>query len=233
MTPIQKKSRVFPSSREVYPELKIAPYRLIKTRPLTLAGMLVGMIGFLPLTLPGQAAIQTLVTSSGTGSYNVIVSSDGVTPMADVRADQQTGQYADDFVGGTNATDSGFMMNLVQGVDTGITGWNSLDYLVFRVRQNIYAAGGYESNSRMRFGIDADADGDIDLFFGFDGSQQGLPTVAFQDSGTDLNISPDTSSIGNLFTPTLEAGDALFDSYGGTDLTADINTLMTLIDGTT
>lgn len=85
----------------------------------------------------------------------------------------------------------------------------------------------------MRFGIDADADGDIDLFFGFDGSQQGLPTVAFQDSGTDLNISPDTSSIGNLFTPTLEAGDALFDSYGGTDLTADINTLMTLIDGTT
>ncbi len=79
----------------------------------------------------------------------------------------------------------------------------------------------------------ADADGDIDLFFGFDGSQQGLPTVAFQDSGTDLNISPNTSSIGNLFTPTLEAGDALFDSYGGTDLTADINTLMTLIDGTT
>lgn len=122
MTPIQKKSRVFPSSREVYPELKIAPYRLIKTRPLTLAGMLVGMIGFLPLTLPGQAAIQTLVTSSGTGSYNVIVSSDGVTPMADVRADQQTGQYADDFVGGTNATVSGFMMNLVQGDDTGITG---------------------------------------------------------------------------------------------------------------
>ena len=86
---------------------------------------------------------------------------------------------------------------------------------------------------------DADADNDVDLFFGFDGDQSGLPTIAFQDSGSDLNISPSTSSIGGLFTPTFETtGDQFYNDFitnGGNagTLAADIATLMELIDGTT
>ena len=184
-----------------------------------------------------SGAIGDLVTGN-VSDFNIIMSgSDETKYMSDLRADQQTGQYADDLVG--NANDNpGFMMNIAS-YDTGITGIGVQDYLVMRMRTNTYDAGGFQSNSRMRFGIDADADGDVDLFFGFDGSQSGLPTLAFQGAGTDLNNSPSTSSIGNLFTPVFETtGDTFYSNYitaGGTQaaLAGHINTLMTLIDGTT
>jgi hypothetical protein len=198
------------------------------------------VVGFLwALTARAQfsGAIGDLVTGN-VSDFNIIRSgADETVYMSDVRADQQTGQYADDMVG--NAADNpGFMMNIAS-YNTGITGIGIQDFLVMRVRINVFDTGGFESNSRMRMGIDADADNDVDLFFGFDGSQSGLPTVAFQTSGTDLNTSPSTSSIGGLLTPTFETtGDQFYTDYinnGGAavDLAGHITTLMALIDGTT
>jgi|GEM_PF-2317010 len=185
-----------------------------------------------------SAQLAGLVTGNVSG-FNIIRSgADETQYMSDPRADQQTGQYADDMVG-SSADNPGFMMNITS-YDTGITGIGIQDYLVMRVRSNTFEAGGFQSNSRVRFGIDADADNDVDLFFGFDGSQSGLPSIAFQGSGSDTNQSPSTSSITGLFTPTFETtGDQFYTDYianGGADATslaADITTLMDLIDGTT
>ncbi len=192
------------------------PYALLR------CCLLLGCGAGLP-AVHAQLTVDGIISSDYT-SYNAVLASDG-TYLQDLRADQQTGQYADDFVGGT--TDNpGFMMNLAT-YDAG-TSAGSLDYMVIRVRMNTYDPNGYNNNGKLRFGIDADADNDVDLFFGIDGTQSGPPTLGFQDPGTDLNISPSTSSIGNNFTPTFESGDALFSLSA-----AEITALMTLTEGTT
>lgn len=181
------------------------------------------------LLCAGVSSVQAQLTVDGIISsdytdYNAITAADG-TYLQDIRADQQTGQYADDFVGGVS-DNPGFQMNIAS-YDAG-TSAGTLDYIVLRVRMNIYDPKGYNNNGKLRFGIDADADNDIDLYFGIDGTQSGPPTLGFQDPGTDLNISPSTSSIGNNFTPTFESGDELYSLTA-----AEITALMTLTEGTT
>ncbi len=173
--------------------------------------------------LQAQLTVDGIISSDYT-DYNAVTAADG-SYLQDIKADQQTGQYADDFVGGT--TDNpGFQMNIAS-YDAG-TSAGTLDYIVLRVRMNIYDPKGYNNNGKLRFGIDADADNDVDLYFGIDGTQSGPPTLGFQDPGTDLNVSPSTSSIGNNFTPTFESGDELYSLTA-----AEITALMTLTEGTT
>ena len=185
----------------------------------------------------GQVTGVTDVIGGNVSDFNILMK--GNDYLDDVRGDQQTGQWADDMVG-MATSNPGFMMQLATETYTlaaAIGGVATIDvqYMVMRTRLNVYDAGGYESNSKMRFGIDADGDDGVDLYFGFDGSQSGPPTVGLQDACTGLNTSPSTSTIGNNFTPTFETDDGLAaPGVNWSDLSAtDITNLMTLVDGTT
>ncbi len=173
-----------------------------------------GLIGCAALTWGivssiGQVTGVAEIIGGNVSDFNILMQ--GSDYMADVRGDQQTGQWADDMVG-MATSNPGFMMQLAtqtHTLDTAINGVTAIDvqYMVLRTRLNIYDTGGYESNRKMRFGIDADNDDGVDLFFGFDGSQSGPPTVGSQDAGTDLNTGPSTTSIGNNITPTFEVAE--------------------------
>jgi hypothetical protein len=98
--------------------------------------------------------------------------------------DQQTGQGDADIVGlGVNA-----------GFYTGFDGTN----VYFRVRlgETLMKQGNPKYSGLFWIGIDADANGALDVFIGID--NQGSKTqIVFADAGTGLNVSPNTTSIQN------------------------------------
>lgn len=112
----------------------------------------------------------------------------------DYHVDQQTGQADGDIVGGTGIN-YGFLVsfydnNTVSSIDGSMS---------FRVRLD--DAGGNKNNPTptnvLWVGIDADTDGDIDVFLGanFQGGGSGL--LEIRAPGTGLNISPSTTTISN------------------------------------
>jgi hypothetical protein len=184
---------------------------------------MVAALLLLPVLCRGQLTVDGII-SADTSQFNYVQGSAGGY-WADPRDDQQTGHYQDDFVG--NATNNpGFMMN-VATFDAG-TSAGVLDYMVIRVRFNEYDSKGYDNQGKLRFGIDVDGDNAVDLYFGVDSTQHSPPSLGFQDPGDDLNISPNTSSIGDNFIPQFEVGDLL---YGLSE--SEISALMTLTDGST
>lgn len=114
--------------------------------------------------------------------------------LSDPTYDQQTGQGADDFVGDSTNGYYGFYYKFgqIDGVDS----------MVFRVRLNLLGLqqGTPKFTGNIRFGIDGDRDGDIDLYFGVSTGQSQLPEISFQnpDAGK-LNVSPSTSGLGTSY----------------------------------
>lgn len=149
-------------------------------------------------TIDVNAASYTVSGGVTTYYYTPLLSQGSGGFLADPRADQQTGQYADDLVG-SSTSNPGFMMRFGQ--------INGVDYVTFRIRYNVYNPTSYDNNAKTRLGMDGNGDGDIDLFFGVDFTQHGSPAIGFQAPGTGLNVSPSTTSIGNNFTPVFEAGE--------------------------
>jgi len=183
---------------------------LLLVRLLTLLA-LAGGGALLGQTIDVTSAVYSSSTSSpATWIWSPLqVYGGGTTFLSDPRADQQTGQFADDLVG--SATNNpGFMMRFgtISGTAAPTTSSGSaVQFVAFRTRLNEYNPTSYDNNAKQRFGMDADGDGDIDLFFGIDFNNNQAPTIGFQTPGTGSNSSPSTTTIGNNFIPVFDAGD--------------------------
>lgn len=144
--------------------------------------------------LVGQAATVSVTDDVSTFSTLEAVSGGGI--LSDPTYDQQTGQGADDFVGdGTNGY-YGFYYKFGQ--------INNVDNLVFRVRLNLLGLnqGTPKFTGNIRFGVDGDGDGSVDLYFGVATGAGQVPEITFQDpTGTapDANTSPNTSALGSNY----------------------------------
>lgn len=146
---------------------------------------------FLPFFLLVSAAFAQLTVTSSTADYEQVVGISG-SLLTDVLNDQQTGQGSDDF------SVNGFFMNYetVNGVLTQFV----------RFQFNVFDSKGFRGN--VRLGVDANYDGDIDLFYGVTVTGGNNNSgIFFQNPGTGLNISPSTTS--------------LLSSYGRVALTSD------------
>jgi hypothetical protein len=131
---------------------------------------------------PGLAA--PISPSAPTGDWTGV---SYPTLIPDYSDDQQTGITEADIVG--NTTDAAVYTAFDDGGTPSLTDGN----LAFRVRL------GDDKNPAgfshyVAIGIDADADGDLDLFLGVNNSGQ-ADEIGIFDTGTDLNLSPDTTSI--------------------------------------
>ena len=122
------------------------------------------------------------------------VAGSGGNFMSDPAADQQTGQYADDFVG--TATNPGFFIRFGQ--------INGTDSVAFRIVENkVYSSQGTPTfTGQASIGMDADGNGSIDIVFTAIGKNQGNG-INWQAPGTGANVSPSTTTLG---TPTLITG---------------------------
>ena len=131
----------------------------------------------LPILLFVMPLAAQVTVTSPTSSFTQVKQADG-TPLLDFLDDQQTGQGADDF------TVNGFFM-AYQAI-------NGVQNQIVRMQLNVFDSRGFRGN--LRLGIDADGDGDIDLFYGVtnQGSSAG---IFFQNPGTGLNVSPSTTSL--------------------------------------
>jgi len=142
------------------------------------AGLLVSALG----ASPGRAA--PVSPSAPTGDWTGV---SYPTLVPDYSDDQQTGITEADIVG--NATDAAVYTAFDDGGTPSLTDGN----LAFRVRLgDDKNPPGFEHF--FAIGIDADADGALDLFLGVNNTGQ-ADTIGIFDTGTGLNISPDTTSI--------------------------------------
>lgn len=104
--------------------------------------------------------------------------------------DQQTGQTADDIQG--DADNSGFFTGFMPGTTSGPTDGK----LAFRARMGEVGNQNAQSFGGLLFvGIDANLDGSIDAYLS--GSDKNNEGITIRDPGTGLNISPNTTTIGN------------------------------------
>ncbi|RPJ35833.1 MAG: PEP-CTERM sorting domain-containing protein [Verrucomicrobiaceae bacterium] len=142
------------------------------------------------LLQPGSAQAATYIpVGSSSTLWTPMISINGY----DFHTDQQTGQAEADIVGGTG-TNYGF---LVTFHDNGTV--SSTDgTLAFRVRLD--KADGNKNDPEYSglvwVGVDADTDGDLDVFLG--ANMQGnaaTNAVEIRAPGTGLNISPNTTTI--------------------------------------
>lgn len=173
---------------------------------------------FIFLVFASISFAQTTVSVGGpsSGWTPVTVSPDTNTTvyMSDPPNDQQTGQGADDFVGTTTSPGMFIDFGTVNGAQS----------IGFRFYMNRFEAGGFSGN--LRVGIDAEGDGDVDIFLGprlgGNAANQGL---VFQNPGTGLNVSPSTTSLGTNY------GRIAFtaDNYNYQQLTPTIDPLWTTI----
>lgn len=144
----------------------------------------------------------------------------------DYLVDQQTGQAAGDIVGGTGGTfnsyDAGFFVNW----DAGNANSNTDGVLGYRVRLD-EAGQGNQFNRVLWVGMDADMNGDIDVYFGVD-KQGNSSAMGIYGPGTKTNTSPSTTSVDSVATTsyTISASNynyrAVTTGDGGTSL--DITT---------
>lgn len=135
------------------------------------------------------------------GAAQAVVYVDGSTndwsPMAgnfDYHIDQQTGQADGDIVGGTGANYGYLVAFNNNGNVSSIDGT-----LGFRVRLDEH--GGNNNNitptNVLWVGIDANTDGDLDVFLGANFQGGGAGTLEIRAPGDGLNISPNTTTISN------------------------------------
>jgi hypothetical protein len=141
-----------------------------------------GLLAWALTAAPGFAA--TIIPTSPTGDWTG-VSYPSLVP--DYSDDQQTGITEADIVG--NLSDAA----LYTVFDDGGTASRTDGNLAFRVRLGAdKSPTGF--TQFFAIGIDADLDGDIDLFLAVNNSGN-ADEIGIYDAGTGLNISPDTTSI--------------------------------------
>ena len=146
------------------------------------------------VALWSTAAAQTVSVTDSVSTFGTFASVTG-SVMSDPRWDQQTGQGADDFVGDGVGGYYGFYYKFgqVNGVDT----------LIFRFRFNVLelAQGVPKFTGNARMGVDGNGDGKVDLYFGVSTGAGQVPEIVFQNptGGIGTNISPNTSSLGNVY----------------------------------
>jgi hypothetical protein len=115
--------------------------------------------------------------------------------LLDPPGDQQTGQFADDFV--SSASTPGFFMRygLIDGVES----------VAFRLVENkVYTdnKGNPSFGGQASIGMDANGDGAIDIVFTAIGKNQNKG-INYQAPGTGANVSPNTTTLGG---PVLMSG---------------------------
>lgn len=138
----------------------------------------------LGLAREGFSAIINI--TDATSTFTVI---NPTYTLQDPIDDQQTGDKAADFI--STPTTPGFYMKFGQ--------IGGVDMVMFRFYFQDYRTQG-TFNGSVRLGMDANSDGDIDLFFGpHQGGGQNGSGISFQDPGTGLNVSPSTTSLGNNY----------------------------------
>jgi hypothetical protein len=164
---------------------------------ITLRIFALGLLAWALTAAPSLAA--TIIPTSPTGDWTGV---SYPTLVPDYSDDQQTGISEADIVG--NLNDAAVYTIFDDGGTTSRTDGN----LAFRVR-----LGADKSPSGFTqfftIGIDADLDGDLDLFLGVNNSGN-ADEIGIFDAGTDLNISPDTTSIAS--TP-IQSYDELTSNY--------------------
>jgi hypothetical protein len=137
--------------------------------------------------LLSPVAAQAQILTSSTSNWHVMkYSGNGVE---DPFNDQQTGQKESDIVG-TSSVPSAYLI-----FDKGTSGSNTDGTLYFRIRMAADTqAAGY--NGYMWIGIDANADGAVDIFMG--ANKQGSTSEnVLRNPGTGANNSPNTTTISN------------------------------------
>lgn len=143
--------------------------------------------------LAGGVASLSAATVSVTDNVSTFSTLENTTGgiLTDISRDQQTGQYADDFVGDGTGGYYGFYYKYGQ---IGTT-----DTMVFRMRLNVV---GSTFTGNARIGVDGDGDGSVDLYFGISTGSGQTPEVVFQNptgTTTDANTSPSTSGMGTSY----------------------------------
>lgn len=142
---------------------------------------LIGIFGL--LLLPRNAAAQ--LVSSSTSNWTPIKY--GGNGVLDPSIDQQTGQRESDIVG-TSTAPSAYTL-----FDPGTPGSNTDGTLYFRIRLAEDSQGaGY--SGYFWVGIDANNDGNVDIFTGVDRQGSSAQNV-LRNPGTGANSSPSTTSI--------------------------------------
>jgi hypothetical protein len=174
-----------------------------------------GGLAALALVLNFAAPVGAQVVSAQNSLWKVVQS--GGAPMTDFNQDQQTGTTEGDLVGNaTNPLLYGFF-------DPGTPGSLTDGTLFFRARVGREATpAGFKST--LLVGIDANADGRLDLFVGVDNS--GQDTLRIWDPGTGANDGPSTSSFSaTAFAYTETATNYNFSSATSLDVNAgtDVN----------
>lgn len=141
------------------------------------------LIVALSLLSAQEAKAQTTIAVTDASSTFTPITANYGSYMQDPSNDQQTGHASADFVG--TAGSSGFL------IKTG-TFANGEEMMVIRFTFREYRTQGFQAN--LRLGIDANADGAVDLYFGpsYGGNSNG---IYFQDPTGGANISPSTSSL--------------------------------------
>jgi hypothetical protein len=154
--------------------------RAIFRTGITLTGILLSAsVGWSQLTSPSN---QWTPTRFANGTSTVV--------STDPSVDQQTGQRESDIVG--NSTNASFFTTFHKGSLSSLTDGT----MFFRVRLSEDTQGdGY--SGYMWIGVDADLNGDIDIFIGANrqGNNSNKWEIGLHDPGTGLNISPNTTSI--------------------------------------
>ena len=162
-------------------------------------------------TLPGWVLVAltaALLVSSGRGQTMSVtdlnstftpvlkIGDTGLTYLKDPSPDQQTGTGGtggdSDFVGVVDPSNTAAQFGFLMKYGKLASDPTGPDYVMFRFRLDTWRSGGY--NTITMIGADADYSGSIDIFFGV---QKIGPNVfiVFQDPGTGLNTSPNTTSL--------------------------------------
>lgn len=145
--------------------------------------------------LPFQLLTLLATANLSQAAITIASTSDNWTPFIgnyDYLADQQTGQPSADIVG--SGTNYGFFVSFDDNGSSLSTDGN----LAFRIRFD--APGDTKNPANFKgvvwVGIDADLSGTIDVFLGLTDSGSST-NIVIRDSGTGLNISPNTTTISN------------------------------------
>lgn len=155
-----------------------------------LPGMLLLAIIIGCLTATSSARATVVSVTDATSTFNVV---NPTWTLSDAADDAQTGDKYADFV--STQSSPGFYIKFGQIDGT--------DMLVFRFIMEDYNANkGFTGT--LRLGMDADGDGDIDLFFGpsISNGNNSQTGIYVQDPGTGLNNSPSSTTIGNNYAET-------------------------------
>ena len=171
-------------------------------------------------TLFGPSASATLIIDGPTTNWTPVLYE--ATP--DPFLDQQTGDLEGDLVGDENHPS--FYLQFDDAGTESLTDGT----IAFRIR--VAEQENPDGFSGALFiGIDADLDGSLDLFIGVDNSGSG-DTIAIWNAGSDLNVSPSTTSIESPPVVTYAESDVNYD-FSPVTLALDPLALTTNVDGGT